>query len=223
MHLNGEVVSWDLLPLLGVNPEMGRGFRPEEEKPGTRVVLLSHALWASQFGSDRSIIGRTIHLSGDVYTIAGVMPATFRFPVDAPQNRFWTTLAVDNNGTAKAQTANRGDHELNVIGQLKPGVTITQANADMTANAARLAKQYPDTNSRHDSASVESELTAKLGDTRILLLVILGAVGRSYSLRVGMWATCCLYGRTSASGSLRCALLSAQTVHGWCGSCWWKA
>ncbi len=101
VHLNGEVVSWDLLPLLGVNPEMGRGFRPEEEKSGTRVVLLSHALWASQFGSDRSIVGRTTHLSGEVYTIAGVMPATFRFPVDAPQNSFWTTLAVDDNGTPK--------------------------------------------------------------------------------------------------------------------------
>ena len=176
-HLNGEVVSWDLLPLLGVNPEMGREFRPEEEKPGTRVVLLSHALWASQFGSDRSIVGRTMHLSGEVYTIVGVMSAAFRFPVDAPQNSFWTTLAVDNNGTPKAQTANRGDHEMSVIGRLKPGVTIAQANADMTAIAARLAKQYPDTNAGHNSVSVESELKAKLGDTRSLLLVILGAVG----------------------------------------------
>jgi len=177
VHLNGEVVSWELLPLLGVNPEMGRGFRPEEEKSGTRVVLLRHALWASQLGSDRSIVGRTIHLSGEVYTIAGVMPATFRFPVDAPQNNFWTTLAVDNDGTAKAQTANRGDHEMSVIGRLKPGVTIARTNADMTAIAARLAKQYPDTNTQHNSASVESELTAKLGDTRTRLLVILGAVG----------------------------------------------
>ena len=177
VHLNGEVVSWDLLPLLGVNPEMGRGFRPEEEKSGTRVVLLSHALWASQFGSDRSIIGRTMHLSGEVYTIVGVMPAAFRFPVDAPQNSFWTTLAVDNDGTPKAQTANRGDHEMSVIGRLKPGVTIAQANADMSGIASRLAKQYPDTNTHHNSASVESELTAKLGDTRSLLLVILGAVG----------------------------------------------
>jgi predicted permease len=177
VHLRGEVVSWDLLPLLGVNPEMGRGFRPDEEKSGTRVVLLSHALSVSQFGSDRSIVGRTIHLSSEVYTIVGVMPANFRFPVDAPQDSFWTTLAVDNDGTAKAQTSNRGDHEMSVIGQLRPGVTVAQANADMNSIAARLAKQYPDTNTRHNSARVESELTAKLGDTRTLLLVILGAVG----------------------------------------------
>ena len=177
LHLDGEVVSWDLLPLLGVSPELGRGFRPEEEKSGARVVLLSNALWASQFGSDRAIVGRTIHLNGEVYTIAGVMPATFRFPVDASQNSFWTTLAVDNDGTPKPETANRGNHELSVIGRLKPGVTIAQANADMNAVVSRLAKQYPDTNTRRNSARVESELTAKLGDTRTLLLVILGAVG----------------------------------------------
>jgi putative ABC transport system permease protein len=177
VNLNGEVVSWDLLPLLGMGPALGRGFRPEEEKLGTRVVLLSHALWVSRFGSDPSAIGRTIHLSGEAYTIVGVMPATFRFPINAPQNSFWTTLAVDNDGTPKAQTVNRGDHEMSVIGRLKPGATVAQADADMNAIAARLAKQYPDTNTRHNSAHVESELKATLGDTRTLLLVILGAVG----------------------------------------------
>lgn len=176
-HLDGEVVSWDLLPLLGVSPELGRGFRPEEEKFGTRVVLISHALWVSQFGSNPSIVGRTIHLSGDAYTIVGVMPASFRFPVDALQNSFWTTLAVDNDGTPKALTANRGAHEMSVIGRLKPGVTLTQANDDLNAIAARLAKQYPDTNTRHSSVRVESELKALLGDTGTLLLIVLGAVG----------------------------------------------
>jgi putative ABC transport system permease protein len=177
VHLDGEVVSWDLLPLLGLRPALGRGFRPEEEKLGTRVVLISHGLWVSQFGSDPSVAGRTIHLSGEAYTILGVMPATFRFPVNAPQNSFWTTLALDNDGTPKAQTANRGEHGTSVMGRLKPGVTVAQANVDMRAIAARLAKQYPDTNTQHDSARVQGELTAMLGDTRTLLLVILGAVG----------------------------------------------
>jgi predicted permease len=177
MHLDGEVVSWDLLPLLGVSPELGRGFRPEEEKFGTRVVLISHALWVSQFASDPGVVGRLMHLSGEAYTIVGVMPATFRFPVNAPQNSFWTTLAVDNDGTPKAQTANRGDHEMSVIGRLKSGVMVDEAAADMNSVAAHLAKQYPDTNTRHSSARVESELTAMLGDVRTLLLIILGAVG----------------------------------------------
>ena len=176
VHLDGEVVSWELLPLLGVRPEVGHGFRPEDEKLGARVVLISHALWVSQFGSDSAIAGRTIHLSGENYTVLGVMPPGFRFPIDAPKNDFWTTLALDNNGTPRTTTANRGDHEMAVIGRLNPGVTIAEADAEMKTIAARLAKQYPDTNTKHNSAFVETELTALLGDTRTLLLVILGAV-----------------------------------------------
>jgi putative ABC transport system permease protein len=160
-----------------VAPELGRGFLPVEEKLGTRVVLISHALWVSQFGSDPSMVGETIHLNGEAYSVVGVMPATFRFPMNAPQNSFWTTLAVDNNGTPEAQTARRGDHEMSVIGRLKPGVTVAQADADMNVTAARLAKQYPDTNTGHRSARVQSEITAMPGDTRTLLMVIQGAVG----------------------------------------------
>lgn len=177
VHLDGESVSWDLLPMLGVNPERGHGFRQEDEKFGSRVVLISHALWVSQFGSDPQVVGQTMHLSGHPYTIDGVMPASFRFPVDAPQNEYWTTLAVDNDGTPRAATANRGSHSLAVIGRLKPGVTVAEANAEMQAIAARLAKQYPNTNTRHNEASVQSYLSALLGDTRPLLWMIMGAVG----------------------------------------------
>ncbi|HEY1499960.1 MAG TPA: ABC transporter permease [Acidobacteriaceae bacterium] len=177
VHLDGAVVSWELLPLLGVEPELGQGFRPEDEKLGSRIVLISHGLWVGQFGSDRSVVGRTAHLSGENYTIAGVMPASFRFPVDAPKNDFWTTLAVDNDGTPRAGTANRGSHSMAVMGRLKPGVTVAQADAEMKAIAARLAKRYPDTNTKRSSARVQRELTALLGDTRLLLTVILGAVG----------------------------------------------
>ena len=175
-HVDGEVVSWNLVPLLGVSPELGQGFRPEDEKLGMRVVLISHELWASQFASDQGIVGRMMHLNGEAYRIAGVMPAGFRFPVDEPQNRFWTTLAVDNDGTPRAQTANRGNHELAVMGRLRPGVSGAQADSEMKTIAGRLRKQYPDTNTKNSSAHVQSELTALLGDTRTLLIVILGAV-----------------------------------------------
>ena len=176
-HLDGEVVSWNLLPLLGVNPELGLGFRPEDEKLGARVVLISHALWVSQFGSDPKIVGRTMHLNGEPYTIEAVMPAPFRFPADAPQNTFWTTLAVDNDGTPGATTANRGDHELAVMGRLKPGISEARADAEMKAIAAGLSREYPASNTQNNSAHVQSELASMLGDTRTLLLVILGAVG----------------------------------------------
>jgi hypothetical protein len=96
LHVDGEVTSWDLVPTLGLTPEIGRGFTLNEEKPGSNVVLVSHEIWASHFDSDRSIVGRVIHPNGDSFTVVGVMRATFRFPVTEPQISIWTTLAVDS-------------------------------------------------------------------------------------------------------------------------------
>jgi len=174
-HVAAQVVSWDLLPMLGVNPEIGRGFTKEEEKRGTRVVLLSHSLWESQFGADKGVLGRTIQLSGETFTVIGVMPPTFRFPITAPKTGVWTTLAVDDTLTGDAMT-NRGMHWLNATGRLNPGVTVAQADEEMKAIAARLTKQYPNTNTNHNSARVESELDSVLGDTKTLIEVILCAV-----------------------------------------------
>jgi putative ABC transport system permease protein len=177
VQVDAEVVSWDLLPALGIRPELGRGFTADEEKVGTRVVLISHSLWTSQFGSDPAIVGRGVRLSGDLYTVVGVMPASFRFPVNKPRNNIWTTLAVDDDpADAHPNTSNRGSHFLNVFGRLKPGATVAQANQDIRTIAANLAKQYPNTNTRHDSARVETEVAALIGDTRTALLVVLGAV-----------------------------------------------
>jgi putative ABC transport system permease protein len=177
LRLDGEVVSWEMIPTLGVSPELGRGFSPEDERRGSRVILISNSFWKTQFGGDRSVPGRSISLGGNLYTIIGVMPAAFRFPVTQPKNSFWTTLAVDDDPSEiRPPTVNRGVHFLTVIGKLKPGVTIAQADQEMKALAARLAKQYPETNTRHSSAWVESELASVLGDTSTLLLVALSAV-----------------------------------------------
>lgn len=175
VHVQAEITSWDLLPMLGINPEIGRGFRQDEEKRGTRVVLLSHELWMSQFAGDKNVLGRTIQLSGETFTVIGVMPANFRFPITAPKTGMWTTLAVDDTPTGDGMT-NRGMHWLNAMGRLKPGVTVAQADQDMKAVAARLTKQYPHTNTKHDTAKVQSELDYVLGDTKILIEVILCAV-----------------------------------------------
>jgi putative ABC transport system permease protein len=172
VHLDGQAVSWDLLPMLGVRPELGRSFIADDEKPGTHVVLISHALWASQFNSDKSVVGRSISMSGDVYTVIGVMPQSFRFLVAEPQNGFWTTLANEGDNLT-----NRGAHFIDVIGRLKDGVTLAQANQEMKAIGAQLASAYPDTNTKHGSVIVIPELQALLGDTRNLLIVVLGGVG----------------------------------------------
>ena len=177
LRLDGEVVSWDLLPTLGVPPELGRGFTSDEEKRGPRVLLISHSLWASQFAADKSVLGRTISISGNLYTIVGVMPPSFRFPVNQPKNSFWTTIAADNDPSdPRPVFTNRGTHFLTAIGRLKPGVTVAQADQDMKVLAASLAKQYPETNTRHSSAEVKPELESLLGDTSKLLMIVLGAV-----------------------------------------------
>jgi putative ABC transport system permease protein len=177
VQLDAEIVSWDLVPALGVRPEIGRGFTADEEKPGSRVILISHALWVSQFGADKSIIGRSLRLSGELYTIVGVMPPSFRFPVTRPTNSVWLTLAVDNDPSDPHPVAqNRGAHFLNVIGRLKPGVSNAQADQDLDLIARNLSKQYPNSNARRDMARAVPEVKALLGDTRTALLVVLGSV-----------------------------------------------
>ena len=177
LHVDAEVTSWDLLPTLGVAPELGRGFTRDEEKRGSRVILISHALWQSHFGSDRSVLGRTVNLSGDLYTIIGVMPASFRFPLTEPQIGIWATLALDDDpNDPRPAISNRGAHFMNAVGRLKPGVSVTQASQDLHAIARNLLKQYPETNTKHDDAQAESELSALVGDTRAPLLIVLGAV-----------------------------------------------
>ncbi|MGC2111235.1 MAG: ABC transporter permease [Candidatus Korobacteraceae bacterium] len=176
-HVDSEITSWDLLPTLGVGPELGRGFTADEEKRGSRVILISHALWQSQFGGDKSILGRSVNLSGNLYTIIGVMPASFRFPVTEPQIGVWTTLADDDDpNDLHPAITNRGSHFLAVFGRLKPGVTVEQANQDLNTIAHNLAKQYPVTNWRHDAARAQDELSSLVGDTRTALLIVLGAV-----------------------------------------------
>jgi len=176
-QLDGEIVSWDLLPAVGVHPELGRGFTPDEEKTGTRVILISHALWTSQFASDKSILGRAVRLGGDLYTVIGVMPPSFRFPLTRPTNSIWTTLAVDDDPTdPSSNIKNRGSHFLNAFGRRKPGTTVTEVDQDLRAIAVNLARAYPNTNTPHNSARAIPEVNALLGDTRTALLVLLGSV-----------------------------------------------
>jgi putative ABC transport system permease protein len=177
IQVDGEIVSWNLLPALGIQPELGRGFTPDEEKLGARVILISHALWTSQFGADKAVVGRTVHLSGELYTVVGVMPRSFRFPMTRPTNSLWTTLAVDDDPNPDhSNLKERGAHFLNVFGRLKPESSVDQADQDLKTIASNLAKQYPNTNTKHDSAKVLPEINALLGNTRIALLVVLGSV-----------------------------------------------
>src|SRR5215203_2938308 len=175
-RLQGSVVTADLFPLLGVAPMLGRTFHPDEDKPSStgRVVILSQALFQKRFNSDPSILNQAITLEGRSFTVVGVMPASFEFPIQNEPVELWTTIAGDAAGSEPV-TVQRGAHFLRVIGRLKPGVTEQHAQAEVTAIAARLEQQYPDENT-HRSLRLESALAALVGDIRPALLILLGAV-----------------------------------------------
>ena len=146
-RLQGSVVTADLFPLLGVQPMLGRTFLPDDDKPSEngRVIILSQPLFQKRFNSDPSILNQAITLNGINFTVVGVMPAGFEFPIQNDPVELWTTIAGDASGE-KPVTAMRGAHFLQVIGRLKPGVTQEQAQAEITTIASRLEQQYPDTN-----------------------------------------------------------------------------
>jgi predicted permease len=168
-RFDGRRVSVNFFSLLGVEPQVGRAFTPEEDKPGTRVVILSYGMWQRRFGGDPGVVGRAINLNGESYTVVGVMPGNFQFPTRKDQ--LWVPIAF-----AADEAAQRGSHYLEVIARLKPGVTLQQARVEMKTIAARLEKQYPDTNMR--VGSVVTPLHEQVvGDIKPALLILLGAVG----------------------------------------------
>lgn len=175
-RLTGTVVSSDLFPLLGVSPLLGRTFTAEEDKPSetARAVILSEQLFQSRFNGDKSILNQSITLDGLSYTVIGVMPRSFEFPIQNERTELWTTMAIDASGSSPV-TAQRGAHFLRLLARLKPGVTKEQAQAEASTIAARLEQQYPDTNTRKGTRLVPA-LEALVGDVRAPLLILLGAV-----------------------------------------------
>ncbi len=168
----GERVDEGYFELFRIDPALGRTFTEEEYRvPGTHfVTLLSHDLWTRRFGSDPGVIGRTIELGSQPWTVVGVLPRGFR----------GTTLNADlfvPLATLGEETmASRGGRFLGVVARLAPGVDIGEAQADMDQVAARLEEAYPD---EHEDriALVTPARDVYLGSTRTLMLVILGAAG----------------------------------------------
>jgi len=177
-HLRGEIVSWDLFPVLGVPPVIGRGFLPAEEERGQRVLVISHRLWRERFGEDPTVVGRSVTIDGQPHTIVGVAPAGFSFPIAPEPVDMWTTLARDaDSDTFTPVTEQRGARMLSVIARLKKGVTIEQAQAQLDVIAASLAKQYPDSNKNFPRTYLRSEIENMTGDAKPPLLILLAAAG----------------------------------------------
>src|SRR5882724_2577673 len=171
-RLDGRRVSANLFDLLGVPALLGRTFVPDDDRPGTHVVLLSYSLWQRRFGSDPSVIGRALALNGESYTVIGIMPRFVQLPGFANRNdQLWVPIAFPPE-----EAAQRGNHFLGVVARVKPGVTQKQAEAEMETIAARLAQQYPDYNTRIGAVVVPLH-EQLVGDIKPALLILLGAVG----------------------------------------------
>ena len=146
--LNAYQFSPNAFSLLGARPELGRTFEPEEGQPGhDHVAMLSDHLWRSVFRGDSGVVGRTIQLDGDVYVVIGVMPAAFAHP--SVKVDLWTPLPFPNE-----LAQNWGLHVFQVVGRLKPGVGLAQAQREMSALARQSAQEHPTTN-LHRTAELE--------------------------------------------------------------------
>ena len=171
-RITGGRVSADFFPLLGVEAIEGRTFRPEEDQRGAeRVVVLGHGLWQRRFGGDPSIIGQSLTLNAEGHTVIGVLPPDFKFPLDVADAEMWTAVAHDGDLLEE-----RGAHYMKVIGRLKPGVSINEAQLEMNEIASRLEQQYPAENTGR-IVNLNPMYEHLVGDIRRSLYVLFGAVG----------------------------------------------
>ena len=165
-RLSATHVSVNLFALLGVKPMLGRTFGPDDEQEN-KVVVLGDGFWRRRFGGDRALIGQTISLDKQSYTVVGVMPSSFRFPDQAD---LWVPLTFAND-----EAANRGSRFLRAVARLKPGISLAQAGAEMETIARRLGSQYEE--NKDWGVHVLAIREEIVGNIRPALLVLFGAVG----------------------------------------------
>ena len=172
----GIAATSDIFAVLGTPPLLGRGFsRADDKAEAARVVVIGYSFWQRRFGGDPNIIGRQVAVVGKTYTITGVMPREWKFPVRSENVDFIAPLLPMFSGSTPNYIMRRGAHFLPVVGRLKPGVDLRSATADLQTIAAQLAKQYPDSNAGRTERAVplQSDL---VGDVRPALLVLVAAV-----------------------------------------------
>jgi predicted permease len=163
-------VSEDFFPDLGVKPLLGRSFVSSDMQPGSRAVILSHALWRDRFGGDPSAIGKTLRLDGETYTVIGVMP-DFSSTDFATDCKVWTAFIP-----TQEQLTSRQNHYFNVLARLNPHTDIAQAQTELDTIASRLATAYPDADK---GWSLRATPLRKylLGDAQKPLLILFCSVG----------------------------------------------
>ncbi|HXW07004.1 MAG TPA: ABC transporter permease [Vicinamibacterales bacterium] len=171
--VRATAVSAGFFEILRVRPAVGRVFRHEEDSPGGRhVVVLSERFWRTEFGGSPDVIGRTVKLSDEAYTIVGVMPATASVASwSGMASDVWIPLALTDE-----QRAARGNHNRYGVARLKRDVDAAQAQAEMDAISARLAREFPESDGGWGAVVIPMQ-DEIVGDSRTMLLMLLGAVG----------------------------------------------
>ena len=171
----GERVTADFFRVLGVGPVLGRDFLAEDDRPGAApVAILTNDSWQRRFAGDQHALGRTITLDDRSFQVVGILPHGFESPSQfglAERIEFFVPAAAPPE-----LLANHGDHEIRVIGRLKQGVSLIQAQAELDSISAALARQYPDSN-RGVRAVIAGLRDDIIRDVRTPLLILLGAVG----------------------------------------------
>ncbi len=168
-HVLALTTEANFFSLLGVEPLLGRTWAAGEDQPGKDdVAILGYGLWQSRYAGDPHAVGQSIELNARKYTIVGVMPASFRFPA---RSQLWIPQVMDSKFMG-----GRGSHWASAIGRMKPGVSTKAALADLKVIAARLEKQYPNSNGKV-GAAVTPLRDDMVGESRSTLFMMLGAVG----------------------------------------------
>jgi putative ABC transport system permease protein len=170
-RLEGTRVSGNFFQLLGVRPALGRALQQEDEDREARVTVLTHGLWIRRFGADAHILGRGIFLNGTTYTVVGILPERFLFPFREAEVAVPLVLRSD------PRRNDRGANFLRVVARLAPGVTVSEAKADLDRIAGRLQRQYPLEDARKVGISLYPLHAEIVKDYRSMLWMLFGSVG----------------------------------------------
>jgi putative ABC transport system permease protein len=184
-RIRAGFIDKEVLPVLGVEPALGRGFTAEEDVPnGPSVILLGHDVWQRRFGADPSVVGRSIQVNGRARVVVGVMPAGFKLPLDfgaTGPTLAWVPLgtSAEQNGATPGPVFAQGggNHGFYAVARLRPGATIDQANRQLADRVAQLVrdKTYPaEMQFRAFALGVDEQVTGRL---KPVLLVVFAAVG----------------------------------------------
>lgn len=167
-------VSDRFFDVMGVSPVLGRTFVPEENRPGAgETVVLGNGFWRERFGSDPGVIGRTMTLNGVQREIVGVLPPGFDFPGN---RELYYPLAYNTSYSSTTDEGRRSEF-LGVVARLAPGSSMEQVEAEVSAISSRLQQEFPQTNSANINLSMQPLREYLMGDVRLPLLILLGAVG----------------------------------------------